>query len=179
MIRSYYRCCCINEPVIFIHCVHLKSTLEHWFHALLKVCFNRDDTVPLSGQQNSYSFTCISYMYMYILFYLKGTSVSSRSEQTFNMAWNQCPSLRWTQWLKITGSFMQQHGLIMWSITYICTCTLIPCPVDQGDIVPLTPATLFISSDFCNFVRYVHVCNNKLYLCYQSWHPNTYGSTDL
>ena len=36
-------------------------------------------------------------------------TVSSRSEQTFNRAWNQCPSLRWTQWLKITGSFMQQQ----------------------------------------------------------------------
>ena len=29
MIRSYYyRCCCINKPVIFSHCVHLK--LWHW-----------------------------------------------------------------------------------------------------------------------------------------------------
>ena len=45
MIRSYYRCCCINEPVIFSHCVHHK--LGHWFHALLKVCCDRDDTVPL------------------------------------------------------------------------------------------------------------------------------------
>ena len=25
MIRSYYRCCCINEPVIFSHCVRLNS----------------------------------------------------------------------------------------------------------------------------------------------------------
>ena len=24
MIRSYYHCCCINEPVIFSQCVHLK-----------------------------------------------------------------------------------------------------------------------------------------------------------
>ena len=24
-IRSYYRCCCINEPVIFSDCVHLKT----------------------------------------------------------------------------------------------------------------------------------------------------------
>ena len=44
MIRSYYRCCCINEP--FSHCVHLK--LGHRFHALLKVCSDRDNTVPLS-----------------------------------------------------------------------------------------------------------------------------------
>ena len=43
MIRSYYRCCCINEPVIFSHCVHLK--LGHRFHALLKVCSDRDDIV--------------------------------------------------------------------------------------------------------------------------------------
>ena len=33
---SCYRCCCVNEPVIFSHCVHLK--LGHRFHALLKVC---------------------------------------------------------------------------------------------------------------------------------------------
>ena len=37
---SYYR----NEPVIFSHCVHLK--LRHRFHALLKVCSDRDDIVP-------------------------------------------------------------------------------------------------------------------------------------
>ena len=37
MIRSYYRCCCTNEPIIFINCVHLK--LGHRFHALLKVPF--------------------------------------------------------------------------------------------------------------------------------------------
>ena len=24
MIRSYYCCCCINESVIFSHCIHLK-----------------------------------------------------------------------------------------------------------------------------------------------------------
>ena len=45
IIRWYYRCCCINEPVIFSHCVHLK--LGHRFHALLKVCSDRDDIVPL------------------------------------------------------------------------------------------------------------------------------------
>ena len=45
MIRSCYRCCCINEPVIFSHCVHLK--LGHRFHALLKVCSDHDDIVPL------------------------------------------------------------------------------------------------------------------------------------
>ena len=42
---------------------------------------------------------------------IKGT-VSSRSEQTFNRAWKRCPSVRWTQWLKVTGSFMQQHRYI-------------------------------------------------------------------
>ena len=39
---------------------------------------------------------------------VKGT-VSSQSEKTFNRAWNRCPSLRWTQWLIMTGSFMQQQ----------------------------------------------------------------------
>ena len=46
MIRSYYRCCCINQPVIFSHCVHFK--LGHRFHALLKVCSDRDDIAPLT-----------------------------------------------------------------------------------------------------------------------------------
>ena len=45
MIKSYYRCCCINEPAIFGHCVHLK--LGHRFHALLKVYSNLDNTSPL------------------------------------------------------------------------------------------------------------------------------------
>ena len=40
-----YRRVCINEPVILSHCVHLK--LGHRFHALLKVYFDRDNTVPL------------------------------------------------------------------------------------------------------------------------------------
>ena len=31
MMRSYCRCCCINEPVIFSHCVHLKR--GHRIHA--------------------------------------------------------------------------------------------------------------------------------------------------
>ena len=38
MIRSYHRCCCINEPVIFSH---LKE--GEW----LKICSDRDDFVPL------------------------------------------------------------------------------------------------------------------------------------
>ena len=55
MIWSYYRYCCINEPVIFSHRAHLQ--LGHRFHALLKVCSDRDDTVPLTCC-NSYIF-CI------------------------------------------------------------------------------------------------------------------------
>ena len=48
MIRTYmyYRCCCINEPVIFSHRVHLK--LGHRFHALLKVPSDRDGTGHLN-----------------------------------------------------------------------------------------------------------------------------------
>ena len=34
MIRPYNRCCCITEPVISRHCVHLKLGLR--FHALSK-----------------------------------------------------------------------------------------------------------------------------------------------
>ena len=46
MIRSYHCCCCMNEPVNFSHCVHLK--LGYWFHALLKVWSDHDDTVPFN-----------------------------------------------------------------------------------------------------------------------------------
>ena len=38
----------INEPVISSHCVHLK--LWHRFHALLNVCSDHDDNVPLMGR---------------------------------------------------------------------------------------------------------------------------------
>ena len=38
--RLYYHCCCIQEPVIFSHCVNLK--LGHRFHVLLKVCSDSD-----------------------------------------------------------------------------------------------------------------------------------------
>ena len=75
---------------------------------------------------------------------LKGTK-SSRSEQTFNRAWNRCPSLRWTQGLEITGSFyasandLNMRGIIFshwviyhtdsmpcWSWQY-CPCVIIVC----------------------------------------------------
>ena len=53
----------------------------------------------------------------FVYYYLKGT-ISSQPEKTVHRAWNLCPtcSLRWTRWLKITGSFMQQqwqYDLIM------------------------------------------------------------------
>ena len=57
MIRSYFRCGCINEPVIFSHRVNLK--LGHRFHALLKVCAGRDYIVPLMSM-SVYDFTCIA-----------------------------------------------------------------------------------------------------------------------
>ena len=38
----------------------------------------------------------------------RGT-ISPRSEQTFNRAWNRWPRLTWTHWLKMTGSFMHQQ----------------------------------------------------------------------
>ena len=41
-------CCCINEPVIFSHCVHLK--LGHRFYVMLKVSSDRDDIVPLRSK---------------------------------------------------------------------------------------------------------------------------------
>ena len=69
MIRSYYCCCCINEPVIFSHCVHLK--LGHRFHALLKACSDRDDIVPLRGRYNIDNYQIIKWInYYYLKTYL-------------------------------------------------------------------------------------------------------------
>ena len=54
-------------------------------------------------------------------------AISSRSEQTFSRAWNRCPSLRWTRWLQITASFMQQqrqYDLIMLCIIFSHWVTL-------------------------------------------------------
>ena len=67
-------------------------------------------------------------LYIDIYIYITGISksvsklaakrtISSRSEQTFNRAWNQCPSSRWTQWLKITGSFMQQRCKLIMTLS--------------------------------------------------------------
>ena len=44
--------------------------------------------------------------------------VSPRSEQTFNRAWNQCPSLWWTQWLKIIGS-IYAAAMVMWRYYHV------------------------------------------------------------
>ena len=52
MIRAYYRCCCINEPVIFSHCVYLKLGCP--FHALLKVYSECDDIVHLTSSRRAY-----------------------------------------------------------------------------------------------------------------------------
>ena len=57
-------------------------------------------------------------------------TVSSRSEQTFNKACNQCSS--WTQWPYHVGYYFQS---LMSSSK---TSTLIPCPVDRDNIVPLS-----------------------------------------
>ena len=60
MIRSYCCCCCLNEPVIFSHCVHLK--LGHRFHALLKVCSDRNDTVPYCSLEHwGTTYKCCKY----------------------------------------------------------------------------------------------------------------------
>ena len=48
MIRSHYRCC-INEPVMFSHCIHLNK-LGHRFHALLQVRSDHDDGVAEVSQ---------------------------------------------------------------------------------------------------------------------------------
>ena len=50
------------RPVIFNHCFHLK--LGHRFHALLKVCSDRDDVVPLSRKVKN---NCINVIYNVML----------------------------------------------------------------------------------------------------------------
>ena len=76
----------------------------------------------------------------------KGT-ILSRSEQPFNRAWNLCPSLRWTQWLTVTGSFMQQqrsYDLIMWGIS--------PKKELSGFWSPRTSPQTGTSAFFCFFL---------------------------
>ena len=47
---------------------------------------------------------------VHVLYHQFKGAMSSQLEETFNRAWNWCPSLKWpVQWLKITGSFMQQQ----------------------------------------------------------------------
>ena len=45
----------VNEPVIFSHFAHL---LGHWFHALVKICSDRDDIVPLRDTFQFYWLIC-------------------------------------------------------------------------------------------------------------------------
>ena len=52
MIIGHDCCCYMNEPVIFGQCV-LK--LGHRFHALLKVCSDCDDLVPLRFMTGNYA----------------------------------------------------------------------------------------------------------------------------
>ena len=90
MIRSYYHCCCINEPVIFSHCVHIK--LGHQFHALLKVCYDCDDIVPFKGlvsQKENYKTSNFNVNLMMVLIlhirFVWGTVIFKKSEITFEM----------------------------------------------------------------------------------------------
>ena len=73
MIRSHYRCCCINQPVIFSHCVHRK--LGHRFHAQLKVCSDRDDVVPLNV------YVCVRSLLFQIHLHLFRNPTSLRTDQ--------------------------------------------------------------------------------------------------
>ena len=70
----YYRCCYINEAVIFSDCVHLK--LGYWFHALLKVYSDRDDTVPLN-KEGLFLIILIKILIISIALQLKGNIVSN------------------------------------------------------------------------------------------------------
>ena len=71
MIRSYYRCCCINEPVIF------SLKLKHRFHALLAVWSDHDDIVPLSDQPIKV-FSVVTKS-----FFLKSSQVKSSHKSNF------------------------------------------------------------------------------------------------
>ena len=89
MIRSYYRCCCINEPVIFSYCAQLK--LGHRFHAL-KITGSFMQQQYLGPYHVGYYFQSLSlklalrfhacWSWWYCSF--KGT-VSSRSKRTHSL----------------------------------------------------------------------------------------------
>ena len=78
--------------------------------------------------------------------HIKGT-ISSRSEQTLNRAWNRCPCLRWTQWLK-KSCLINAAATVIWPYLYHVgyyfqlsswskTSIPIPCPVDRDDTIPI------------------------------------------
>ena len=100
---------------------------------------------------------------------LKGAA-SSRSEQTFNRAWNRCPQFN-------MNTVTKNYWLIYAAVTYTCslscgvyysessktTCSiLIPCHVDCDDIVPLTLQGTILSKFLCKAKyssRTVFECN--------------------
>ena len=78
MIRSYYCCCSMNKPVIFSHCVHL--IVGHRFHALLKVCSDRDDIIKKAGTYTGCFFLYISLdSYIQTIYFSPNCILLSRS----------------------------------------------------------------------------------------------------
>ena len=118
---------------------HIHLSMGYlWYHYII---------ISTVWPWSTYLFFWVYQKCIYSVFKLKMT-VSSRSGQTFNRAWNQCPSLiRWTQWLKITGSLIAA-ATVIWpyhvgyyfqSLSSSEPSTRIPCPVDCDDIVPFNP----------------------------------------
>ena len=101
LIRSYYLSCSVNKPVFFSHCVHLK--LGHRFHALLKVCFDHDDSVPLNRHlNNSELLTPPAGIYKLLGFFSPHRFTScSRPVYPSNSITTACLNLKLEGWLRI------------------------------------------------------------------------------
>ena len=86
-----YRLC--FSKVIFLKIINSSTGLK-WCKCIYFSFCKKINNIPQKTAENQ----------KHCWYIFKG-GVLSRSAQTFNRAWNRCPSLRLTQWLEITGSF--------------------------------------------------------------------------
>ena len=131
--------CSICEASLSHHTLYMGNLVPAWQISLLakkKMAEKKRITAPIlkpTDDQKPETFFCLKWQHLNILYNQIVTSICNcyitispfdyfqssytlkgqyrhGSEQTFNRAWNRCPSLRWTKWLKSTGSCMQQQS---------------------------------------------------------------------
>ena len=122
--------CKVTYSVLHVRCMWKKSTHVRYIcnvHKLQLTTCNKTLTIP--NPSHSTRWLCcilmdsvlgyfalkravpiqfLSSPILQWLVYLKGQYRHDQSRLSTG-AWNRCPSLRWTQWLKNTGSFLLQQ----------------------------------------------------------------------